>query len=178
MDFRLVIFYNKLKFEWGIKMRCFERYDSPIGPLWLTGRDGILTGLSFGEPAGEYAPGCFDVVHSWLDDYFRGIPREIDFPMAPEGTPFQQLVWKLLLDIPYGKTQTYGALAALAARQMGKEKMSAQAIGQAVGRNPIAIIIPCHRCVGSDGKLTGYAYGIEKKQWFLNHEQNRQEEIR
>ena len=178
MDFRPEIFYNKVKSEWGIKMRCYERYDSPIGPLWLTGRDDILTGLSFGEPAGEYAPGCFDAVHSWLDDYFRGIPREIDFPMAPEGTPFQQLVWKLLLDIPYGKTQTYGALAALAARQMGKEKMSAQAIGQAVGRNPIAIIIPCHRCVGSDGKLTGYAWGIEKKQWLLNHEQNRQEEIR
>ena len=136
-------------------MHC-DQYRSPMGILWLAGDHGVLKELSFepvlGEPA---APGEFDEVKGWLDAYFLRQPREIDFPMDPEGTPFQKLVWKLLLDIPYGKTQTYGALAALAARQMGKEKMSAQAIGQVVGRNPIAIVIPCHRCVGSDGKLTG-----------------------
>ena len=107
----------------------------------------------------------------WLDDYFRGIPREIDFQTDPAGTPFQKLIWKFLLEIPYGKTVTYGDLARAAAKAMGKEKTSAQAVGQAVGRNPIAIIIPCHRCVGAKGKLTGYAYGLDRKAWLLKQEQ-------
>ncbi len=154
-------------------MLCCDKYDSPAGLLWLTGRDGVLTGLSFEKPHEECVPGNFDAVKCWLDDYFRGIPRQICFPMELSGTPFQQQIWGLLLKIPYGKTVTYGQLAKQAAGILGKEKMSAQAVGQAVGRNPIAIVIPCHRVVGAGGKLTGYAYGIEKKQWLLDHEQNR-----
>ena len=96
--------------------------------------------------------------------------------MAPAGTPFQQLVWKLLLDIPFGRTCTYGQLAKQAAVLTGKEKMSPQAMGQAVGRNPIAVIIPCHRVIGGGGRLTGYAWGLERKRWLLAHEQNQQED--
>lgn len=154
-------------------MLCCDKYDSPVGLLWLTGREGVLTGLSFEEPRGECEQGSFDAVKCWLDDYFRGIPRQICFPMALSGTLFQKQIWDLLLKIPYGKTVTYGQLAKQAAGILGKEKMSAQAVGQAVGRNPIAIVIPCHRVVGAGGKLTGYAYGIEKKQWLLDHEHNR-----
>ena len=154
-------------------MLCCDKYDSPAGLLWLTGRDSVLSGLSFEKPNEECVSGKFDAVKCWLDDYFRGLPREICFPMALSGTPFQRQIWDLLLKIPYGETCTYGQLAKQAAGILGKEKMSAQAVGQAVGRNPIAIVIPCHRVVGAGGKLTGYAYGIEKKQWLLDHEQNR-----
>ena len=93
-----------------------------------------------------------------------------DFPVAPEGTDFQKLVWKLLLEIPFGETRTYGQIAREVARRMGRQKMSPQAIGGAVGRNPISIIIPCHRVVGSGGQLTGYAGGLDKKKWLLRHE--------
>lgn len=155
-------------------MEC-SLYESPVGPLWLTGQRGILTGLSLEEPCGEFISSNFTATQHWLDDYFHGISREIDFPMELSGTPFQKMVWKLLLEIPFGETRTYGQLAKQAASLMGKERMSSQAVGQAVGRNPIAIIIPCHRVIGASGKMTGYAYGIEKKQWLLHHEQNRRE---
>ena len=149
-------------------MLCHDCYESPIGSLWLTGKDGILTALSFDKPQSELPTGCFDGVKCWLDDYFQGISREVDFPMAPSGTPFQKEVWKHLLEIPFGGTCTYGELA----KKLGS-RMAPQAVGQAVSRNPIAIIIPCHRIVGADGTMTGYAWGIEKKQWLLDHEQNR-----
>ena len=90
--------------------------------------------------------------------------------MKAEGTPFQKEVWNLLMAIPYGETRTYGDLAREMARLRGKENMSSQAVGQAVGKNPISIIIPCHRVVGAGGKLTGYAWGITKKEWLLRHE--------
>lgn len=150
-----------------------DYYESPLGTLWLNGRDGILTVLSFEPPSCEIAPGTFEDVKHWLDDYFHGIPREIDFPIEPSGTTFQKLIWDLLLKIPFGQTYTYSQLAKHTAQLMGREKMSPQAVGQAVGRNPIAIIIPCHRVIGTGGALTGYAYGIERKQWLLDHEQNR-----
>ena len=151
----------------------YDTYASPIGILYLTGTGGVLTGLSFGEePPEDAAPGTFPEARQWLDDYFRGQPRPADFPMAPSGTAFQMLIWKLLPEIPWGETRTYGQLAVQAAGLLGREKMSAQAVGQAVGRNPIAIIIPCHRVVGSGGSLTGYAYGLDKKAWLLEHEWN------
>lgn len=156
-------------------MLCCDKYDSPVGPLWLTGRNGVLTGLSFESPHEECVPGNFDAVKCWLDDYFRGVPREIAFSMEPTGTPFQKLVWQLLLEVPFGQTKTYGQLAKQAARIVGNENMSAQAVGQAAGKNPIAIIIPCHRIVGAKGQLTGYAYGLESKAWLLNHEQKQEE---
>lgn len=154
-----------------------DKYESPAGTLWLTGNGHALTALSFSPPEGpdreSAVSGEFEMVKRWLDDYFRGEPSAPDFPMKPAGTAFQQQIWALLLKIPYGQTCTYGQLAKQAAQMLGKEKMSAQAVGQAVGCNPIAIVIPCHRVVGAGGKLTGYAYGIEKKQWLLDREQNR-----
>ena len=154
----------------GLAMYC-DKYESPMGTLWLTGNDNALTGLSFEEKTGTVAaPDSFASVRNWLDAYFRCEVVQPVFPMQLDGPPFQKLIWRLLLDIPYGETKTYGDLAREAARIMGKEKMSAQAVGQAVGCNPIAIIIPCHRCIGSGGRLTGYAYGLERKEWLLNHE--------
>ena len=112
----------------------------------------------------------FDLAEAWLDDYFRGVIRAPDVPIRTGGTAFQELIWRLLADIPYGTTRTYGSIAREAAMLLGKAKMSAQAVGQAVGRNPVSILIPCHRVVGAGGKLTGYAGGIANKQWLLNHE--------
>lgn len=154
-------------------MPWFETYESPVGTLYLTAREGILTGLSF-YPEQTQSP-ADPAVHCWLEDYFCGNFREIDFPIETTGTPFQNLIWKLLQEIPFGKTETYGGLSRKAAQIMGREYMSPQAVGQAVGRNPIAIIIPCHRVVGAGGKMTGYAYGISKKQWLLQHELKRED---
>ena len=105
----------------------------------------------------------FDQARCWLDCYFSG--REPDFtpPLHLKGTPFRMAVWKLLLDIPYGTTMTYSAIAQALARQSGRSRMSAQAVGGAVGHNPVSIIVPCHRVVGTQGSLTGYAGGMEKK---------------
>ena len=158
-------------------MLQYDTYESPMGKLWLTEENGMLTGVSFSADCASDVPRTagkeFAPVKQWLEDYFRGEHREPDFSMKPKGTPFQQMIWDLLLKIPYGQTCTYGDLAKEAAEILGKEKMSAQAVGQAVGRNPIAIVIPCHRVIGAGGKLTGYAYGPEKKQCLLSHEQNR-----
>lgn len=160
-------------------MLHYDCYESPLGTLWMTGESGILTGLSFQPlmPETEHAH-CpeLDPVKAWLDCYFQGEVAAPDFSMAPYGTAFQQLIWQMLLKIPYGKTCTYGELAKEAASLMGKDRMSSQAVGQAVGSNPIAIIIPCHRVLGVGGKLTGYAFGIDKKQALLQHEQIREVE--
>ena len=113
----------------------------------------------------------FDQTQRWLDCYFSGKNPGFTPPLRPEGSPFRQAVWKILLQIPYGETITYKDIAEEIARQQGKQTMSAQAIGGAVGHNPISIIIPCHRVVGSDGSLTGYAGGIPKKVGLLTLEQ-------
>lgn len=150
-------------------MTCFTLYLSPVGQLLLTSDGLSLTGLTAKPPSREYQAtdlAIFDSVKAWLADYFAGTPREIDFPLSPAGTAFQRRVWDVLLTIPYGQTTTYGAIA----KQLG-ENMSAQAVGQAVGKNPIAILIPCHRCVGAKGQLTGYAWGLETKMWLLRHEE-------
>lgn len=172
MDILMEKGYNRKNAKGLVLMECC-RYESPAGVLWLTGQRGVLNSLSFEKPHGEFVSGNFNAAVHWLDDYFQGISRETDFPMEPSGTPFQKMIWKLLLEIPFGETLTYGQIAKRVASLMGKEKMSSQAVGQAVGRNPIAIMIPCHRVIGADGRLTGYAYGTEKKQWLLDHEQNR-----
>ena len=96
--------------------------------------------------------------------------RPLELPLAPEGGAFRRLVWGLLLDIPYGQVTTYGGLAKKAAAKLGRSSMSPQAVGGAVAHNPISILIPCHRVMGSGGSLTGYAGGVEKKQWLLAHE--------
>jgi methylated-DNA-[protein]-cysteine S-methyltransferase len=110
----------------------------------------------------------FASLKSWLDDYFAKRKPKAKIPLLPSGTDFQQAVWKLLLEIPYGETSTYGAIASRLSAA-GK-KASAQAVGGAVGHNPISLLIPCHRVIGSDGSLTGYAGGLEKKRALLELE--------
>ena len=148
-------------------------YQSPLGRLLLAADEIGLTGLWF-ERQRYFAQGLAPVhtdeetpilaqTRRWLDLYFSGSVPDFTPPLHPVGSDFRQEVWALLLQIPYGKTTTYGALAARLAEKHGQRRMSAQAVGGAVGHNPISIIIPCHRVVGADGSLTGYAGGIRKK---------------
>ena len=133
-----------------------------------------LTGLRFGEESEHSASSDLPVFREagrWLDVYFSGMIPDFTPPMRLQATPFQKAVCNILLSIPYGQTTTYGRIAEEIARQRGG-RMSAQAVGGAVGRNPIAIIIPCHRVVGSDGSLTGYAWGLERKSALLELERN------
>ena len=113
----------------------------------------------------------FNDTEKWLDRYYAGEkPNFKELPLAPRGSDFRQAVWQTLCDIPYGEVVTYGDIAKIMAKKLGKEKMSAQAIGGAVGHNPISIIIPCHRVVGSNGSLTGFGGGIKIKVKLLEHE--------
>ena len=113
----------------------------------------------------------FEKTIQWLERYFHGErPRITELQLAPQGSMFRKEVWKILCEIPYGEVLTYGEIAKMIAKKRGMERMSAQAIGGAVGHNPISIIIPCHRVIGSDGSLTGYAGGIELKKKLLEHE--------
>lgn len=150
-------------------MNYTQLIPSPLGNILLSADEIGLTGLWF-EGEKYYAdalprehieretPILMDTKR-WLDVYFTG--REPDFtpPLHPAGSPFRQAVWQLLLEIPYGQTTTYGALA----KRLNAGRMSAQAVGGAVGHNPISIIVPCHRVVGANGSLTGYAGGLERK---------------
>ena len=153
----------------------YTRMDSPVGELLIVSDGTCLTGLYIQIPPDpswrqEELP-LFDTVKAWLTDYFGGKRPDVSLlPLKLSGTPFQQGVWAHLLTIPYGESCTYGEIARKMAVQMGKKAMSAQAVGQAVGHNPISIIVPCHRCVGAGGRMTGYAWGIEKKEWLLAHE--------
>ena len=151
-----------------------DRFQSPLGQMLLCS-DGIyvtavtFTGQKHEEthiPADAVFGTCpvLEEAKSWLIRYFNGEIPDFLPPLMPEGTPFQKNVWALLLEIPYGQTVTYGYLA----QKLGCK--SAQAVGGAVGRNPISILIPCHRVVGADGSLTGYAGGVEKKEYLLNLE--------
>ena len=148
-------------------------YDSPLGGILLAADEIGLTGLWFdGE---KYFADGLDPEHTaqetlilreakrWLDVYFSRQEPNFTPPLHPIGSPFRQEVWELLLQIPYGQTTTYGALAKQLAEKHGLPRMSAQAVGGAVGHNEISIIIPCHRVVGTNGSLTGYAGGIDKK---------------
>lgn len=148
----------------------YTEYDSPVGKLFLASDGSSLKALGFGNaPEETGSDPVLEMAKQWLDDYFQGAFRAPKFSFAPEGTAFQQKIWQMLLEIPCGETVTYGDLS----RKLGK-KMSAQAIGQAVGKNPIAIVIPCHRVVGARGQLTGYAWGVEKKKWLLDLEAGRE----
>lgn len=153
-------------------MLHFAEYLSPVGKLLLRSDGLALTGLWFDREAPEELSEdeVLQAAKRWLDGYFCGEKEAAEIPLALEGTAFQKQVWELLAGIPYGRTRTYGELARDLAMRQGKDRMSAQAVGQAVGSNPISILIPCHRVVGAKGQLTGYAWGIEKKQWLLCHE--------
>ena len=148
-------------------------YDSPLGGILLAADEQGLTGLWFDGQ--KYFARTLSADHReqetpvlacakrWLDLYFSGQEPDFSPPLHPIGSPFQNEVWELLLQIPYGQTTTYGALAKQLAAKRGLSRMSAQAVGGAVGHNEISIIIPCHRVVGTNGSLTGYAGGIDKK---------------
>ena len=141
-------------------MDYLNRYLSPLGDITLSSDGDALTGLSFGR----YGEGrekdlpVFDTAKRWLDVYFRGSVPDFTPLLNLRGSGFRKAVWEILLTIPFGKTMTYGQIAA-----KFSDRMSAQAIGGAVGHNPVAIIVPCHRVLGANGKLTGYAGGLDKK---------------
>ncbi len=142
-------------------------YDSPIGTLYLTGSDAGLSGVWFDPPdvpALEERNAVNEAARQ-LDGYFAGTRHTFDLPLAPAGTEFQRRVWTELEAIPYGHTTTYGDLAA----RLGDVKAT-RAVGLANGRNPISIIVPCHRVIGADGSLTGYGGGLDHKRWLLVHE--------
>lgn len=156
-------------------------YDSPIGKLTLVSKDENLCGLWI--EGQKYYLGkinesifenddieIFKLAKKWLQRYFNSDKPDFNIPLKPEGSDFRQAVWKILCEIPYGKVVTYRDIAQKIAKQQGKNKMSAQAIGNAVGHNPISIIIPCHRVVGTNGSLVGYAGGIDSKVELLEHE--------
>lgn len=157
-------------------------YNSPLGPLTLASDGNALIGLwlegqkyftaSINEELVEHNDLLvFHNTNDWLDRYFAGQnPSISELKLAPRGSEFRQQVWKILCEIPYGKTITYGDISKKIAASRGLASMSAQAVGGAVGHNPISIIIPCHRVIGSNGSLTGYAGGIDKKTWLLEHE--------
>ena len=162
-------------------MFFYTEYPSPLGTLTIASDGEHIVGVwikgqplwdTLGEiPKRKDDLALFFEAKTWLDRYFAGgkpMPREL--PLKPMGSDFRKSVWRHLLEIPYGKTTTYGAIAKQLAKEMGKEKMSAQAVGGAVGHNPISIIIPCHRVVGAGGNLVGYTGGLEKKIFLLGHE--------
>jgi len=146
-------------------------YSSPVGELVLSADENALTRLSFGGKAeGDKKNAIIIGAERWLDEYFSGKEPAFSPKTAPEGTPFQREVWEILKKIPYGRVISYGDIAAAIAKRRGIKRMSAQAVGQAVGKNPIAIIIPCHRVVGADLSLTGYGGGMERKKFLLEVE--------
>lgn len=141
--------------------------------LWLPGQNHhgatLFKNMIHLENADELS--ILQHTSEWLTAYFAGQKPDIEnLPLRPIGSAFRQLIWRYLCEIPYGQTITYGELAYRAAKDLGKQAMSAQAVGGAVGHNPISIIIPCHRVIGANGNLTGYAGGLDKKIWLLEHE--------
>jgi methylated-DNA-[protein]-cysteine S-methyltransferase len=155
-------------------MNAFSYFESPIGRLLLTSDGTSLTGL-YMEPSrkAQSTDGWTEDVTvrplsatvRQLTEYFAGTRREFDLPLRLQGTAFQQRVWRELTEIPYGETWSYGELA----RRIAKPSAS-RAVGLANGRNPISILVPCHRVIGADGSLTGYGGGLERKRWLLAHE--------
>lgn len=157
-----------------------SHYASPLGGMTLVSDGTALVGLYFDGQ--KYAAEGLDATRTqknlpifeearrWLDVYFSGRKPDFTPPTAPAGTAFQQSVWEILRTIPYGQTVTYGAIARRIEQNTGR-RMSAQAVGGAVGRNPISILIPCHRVVGTNGSLTGYAGGLDKKAYLLRIEE-------
>ena len=145
--------------------------DTPVGPVWVAvDDDGAVTVVNFGEPDVPAAPSeASEAAARQLGEYFAGERTDFDLTLAASGTPFQHKVWAALSEIPFGVTWSYGELAA----HIGQPTAS-RAVGLANGRNPIAIVVPCHRVIGASGTLTGYAGGIERKRWLLDHESGAQ----
>ena len=162
-------------------MEYIYHYDSPLGGITMASDGKALTGLWFDgqkyfgngldkDVRKDILP-VFDQTVQWLNIYFSGKAPGFTPPLNMKTTPFRKEVWEILLTIPFGRTMTYGEIADKIARQNGLSRMSAQAVGQAVGHNAISLIIPCHRVVGANGSLTGYAGGSDKKAKLLALEQ-------
>ena len=154
--------------------RLFADLSSPVGRVRVIARDGAICRIDFEthagfdeSPRGDERPDdpLLAGALRQLREYFAGERTEFDLPLRPAGAPFQLRVWEALLTIPYGETASYGEIA----REIG-HPTAVRAVGAANGRNPIGIVVPCHRVIGSDGKLTGYAGGMTAKQWLLDHE--------
>ena len=156
-----------------------HHYDSPLGGITVSGDGTAITGLWF-DGQKYYAEGLskdaeerplpvFEEADRWLSCYFSGKDPGFPPPFKTSGTPFREAVWEILREIPYGQSVTYGEIAKTLEERFGR-RVSAQAVGGAVGHNPIALMIPCHRVLGAGGKLTGYAGGVEKKAWLLSME--------
>jgi methylated-DNA-[protein]-cysteine S-methyltransferase len=154
-------------------MKRYTYQPSPLGDLLLVRDEQGITGLYLPTgkhpvtPAVDWArdDDAFDDIRGQLEEYFAGTRREFDLTLNPSGTAFQKLVWRALVDIPYGETASYGKTAAAIG-----EPRAARAVGLANGQNPISIVVPCHRVVGADGSLTGYGGGLDAKRWLLSHE--------
>ena len=165
-------------------MNNIFHYTSPLGGMTLSSDGEALTGLWFDEQkfyphdliekSNESELPVFTQTCKWLNIYFSGKEPSFTPPISMQTTPFRKAVYDILLSIPYGKTKTYGEIAHILAEQQGVDRISAQAVGGAVGHNPISLIIPCHRIVGADGTLTGYAGGLDKKIKLLKLEKNTQ----
>ena len=161
-------------------MEYTHHYDSPLGGITLASDGDKLTGLWFDEQKyfadtlekehEEKILPVFEETNRWLDIYFSGNAPDFTPPLRMKTTEFRKAVWEIMLTIPFGKTMTYGEIAEKIAKQKGLSRMSAQAVGGAVGHNSISLIIPCHRVVGTNGSLTGYAGGIDKKVQLLTME--------
>ncbi len=156
------------------ELHLYTLVDSPLGEMVLTSNGKAITGLYTskdcnyeGAQKGIYDPEPFQEATKQLKEYFEGVRYKFDLPLALEGTEFQKRVWKVLQDIAYGETTTYGEIAKLL-----NNANASRAVGAANGKNPICIIVPCHRVIGANGELTGYNGGIEVKKWLLNHEAN------
>lgn len=162
-------------------------YNSPMGGITIASNGEALTGLWFDgqkyfgdtllKDYEEKELPIFDETKRWIDIYFQGKEPDFTPPIFLDATPFRKAVWDILLTIPYGYTMTYGEIADRIAKQNGIAKMSAQAVGGAVGHNPISLIVPCHRVVGTNGSLTGYAGGIDKKEKLLALEQQMRKKV-
>lgn len=162
----------------------FERFiQTPLGGVRLRSDGVALTGLWFVGQVNDAKDvndieiqddlPIFGQVESWLESYFSGKKTPIMIPLQPKGTIFQERVWQILREIPYGEMMTYGEIAQIIAKEKGVATFSAQAVGQAVGKNPISILVPCHRVVGKNGTLTGYAGGIHRKEQLINLERGK-----
>ncbi|MCM1059809.1 MAG: methylated-DNA--[protein]-cysteine S-methyltransferase [Eubacterium sp.] len=161
-------------------MQYTSKYTSPLGEITIAADETGLTGLWFAgqkyfalyldKENAEKETRILKDAKKWLDIYFSGKEPDIELPLHFIGTDFQNEVWDILCSIPYGKTAAYGEIADILAKRRGLKRMSAQAVGGAVGKNAISIIVPCHRVVGANGSLTGYAGGIGRKTELLKLE--------
>ncbi len=152
---------------------CFSHFDSPVGRITIEGNERAVSGLHMTphrhwrglDPCWQQSDATFTEVRRQLAEYFAGQRQEFNVPLDLVGTPFQRRVWQELVRIPFGATISYAELA----QRIG-QPTAVRAVGSANGRNPVSIIVPCHRVIGADGRLTGYGGGLDKKQWLLDWE--------